>query len=626
MKKSTFLITVILLTLSFNIMAALDSVHVDAFMDGLIASKLKDNNIAGATACIVKDGEILLLKGYGYSDLEERLHVNPEETLFRIGSVSKLFVWVAVMQLVEKGFLDLNRDINDYLIDFQIPDTFEEPITMTHLMSHTPGFEDIITGLFAEELAMMPLDKLLQKQLPARVRPPGVHAAYSNHGTSIAAHIVELLSGLDWSEYVEQNIIFPLGMHSTTFRQPLPENLAENMSKGYRYENGEMTEKPFEFVSIPPAGSTTTSARDMANFMRMFLQHGYFDETKILDSATYEKMLQPVMYHAPMVNPCRYGFMDMSIKCQKIIGHGGNTFWFHSLMALFPEHNMGLFISFNSDGGGAAYINALKAFVDQYFETKKELNPPIELSDKYLKKFSGSYKLNRYPHNDYTKIISLMMQGKTSVKDGMLRTNFMDEVNYWVPIDSLIFREKNSCEILAFEKDEKGRIAHGFLGEWPIMAVDRVPFYESQTLHLAIMVIAIIFSLIALVFWPVVFFTRRNYKPLRNTPSPLPVGAKLTAWVAALVLLCFYVLISITIGDADKVVFTAPPPPGMIMVLLLPFLFIILTIAMLYNAFKILPVNNIRIRSRFYYALLVLINIVAIAQLYYWNFVGFKYY
>ncbi len=626
MKKLTIFFTLVSMAFSLNLRADLDSVHVDAFMDGLVTSTLNDKNIAGATACIVKDGEVLLLKGYGYSDLEERKPVIPEKTLFRIGSVSKLFVWVAVMQLVEQGQLDLDRNINDYLVDIEIPDTFEEPITMTHLMSHTPGFEDIVTGLFSEKLAMRPLDEVLKRQLPARVRPPGVHAAYSNHGTAIAAHIVELISGIDWNQYVEENILHQLGMNNTTFRQPLPDDFTENMSKGYKYEGGELVEKPFEFVSVPPAGSTTTTAEDMANFMRMFLQNGHFNETVILDSATYDKMLRPVLYHAPMVNPCRYGFMDISHKCQKIIGHGGNTFWFHSLMALFPDHNLGLFISFNSEGGGISYIDVLDAFVEQYYYAEQELNPAIDISDKYLEKFTGKYKVNRYPHKDYTKIISLISQVDVSAKEGMLRSNFMGETNYWLPIDSLIFREKNSCEILAFEKDKKGNIAHGFLGRWPIMAFDKVPFYESQPLNLTIMVLAILFSIVTLVFWPVVFFTRRNYKPLRKAPETLPFGTKFTAWIAALILICFYIFLSIILGDAEKVVYTAPPAPGMIFVLLLPFIFIILTIIMLYNTFKLFSMKKIRIRSRLYYTLLVIINIFAIAQMYYWNFIGFKYY
>ncbi len=625
MKKLTVVYILLAIALTVNTRAELDSVHVDAFMDGLIASKLKDNNIAGGTACIVKDGKILLLKGYGYGDLEKRLPVNPDKTLFRIGSISKMFVWVAVMQLVEQGKLDLNRNINDYLTDFQIPDTFEDPITMTHLMSHTPGFEDIITGLFAEELAKKPLDELLSRQLPARVRPPGIHASYSNHGTAIAAHIVEIISGLEWNEYVEKHIITPLGMYNTTFRQPLPGDLAENISKGYKFEEGEMVERPFEYVSIPPAGSVTTTAKDMADFMRMFLQHGYFNDTIIMDSATYSKMLEPVMYHAPMVNPCRYGFMDMSIKCQQIIGHGGNTFWFHSLMALFPQHNLGLFVSFNSDGGAMAYQNVLGVFVDQYFEKKKELNPAIELSKDYMNKFAGNYKINRYPHTDYTKIISLMSQGKATVEENMLKTDFMGEVKYWVPIDSLIFREKHSCEILAFEKDEKGRIAHGFLGNWAIMAADKVPFHESQTLNMAIFLIAIILSLFLLIFWPAIFFTRLNYKPLRKTLKFLPVRAKLAAWWAAFILLLFYIVLSLAIGDPEKVVCSAPPASGMIFALMLPFVFIILTILMIYNSVKILPAKNIKLRSRTFYVLITIVNILVIFQLYYWNFIGFNY-
>ncbi len=626
MKKLVLLFTLLATVFSVKAEKEIDSDRVNNFMEGLIASKLIDNNIAGATACIVKDGEIILLEGYGYSDVEEQLPVDPNETLFRIGSISKLFTWIAVMQLYEQDELELDRNVNEYLEDFKIPDTFEEPITMTHLMSHTPGFEDIVMGLFAEDLVDKPLSELLEDQLPERVRPPGVHASYSNHGTALAAHIVEIISGMEWNEYVEKNILTPLDLQNTTFRQPLPDEMLDNMSKGYQFAGGELVEKPFEYVPLSPAGGTTTTAEDMADFMRMFLEKGRYNDNIIIDTATYNKMLEPVMYHAPMVNPCRYGFMDMSTKCQKIIGHGGDTFWFHSLMALMPGHNMGLFISFNSEGGGGSYMDVMDAFIENFFVKDRELTEAIEVDKKYLERFSGNYKPNRHPHSDYTKILSLMNQTEISVKDEMLRTEIRGDVKYWVPIDSLLFREEHSCEILAFEEDEKGRIAHGFLGSRPIMALDRVPFYESHRLNMAIFVIAIIFSIITLLFWPILFFTRRNYKPLRKAPKNLPFGTKFTAWIAALVLLCFYLFLSMAIGDAESVVFSAPPASGMVLVLLLPFLFIILSIIMIYNFYQIKQLKAIRIRSKIYYLLLIVINIAVIIQMYYWNFIGFHYY
>ncbi len=626
MKKLILLFTFLVGLFSVHGKVEIDSARLDAFMEGLIASKLTDNNIAGATACIVKDGEVILLEGYGYRDVEEKLPVNPQETMFRIASISKMFTWVAVMQMVEQGKLDLDRDINYYLEDFEIPDTFEEPITMTHLMSHTPGFEDIVLGLFAEDLAGEPLNELLKVQLPERVRPPGIHASYSNHGTALAAHIVEIVSGMEWNDYVEEYIIEPLDMHNTTFRQPLPEEMIDKLSKGYRFANGEMIEKPFEYVPLSPAGGATTTAEDMANFMRMFLQHGKFEDNTILDPATYDKMLEPVMYHAPMVNPCLYGFMDMSRKCQKIIGHGGDTFWFHSLMALMPEHNIGFFISFNSELGGGLYMDVLDIFIKHFFIKDQKLTEPAEFEKKYLKNFTGKYTPNRHPHSDYTKILSLMNQTEISVKDEMLKTEIMGDVNYWLPVDSLIFREKHSCKILAFEQDDRGNITHAFKGSWPIMAFSRVPFYESQSLNVAVLLIAIIFSLVTLLFWPIVFFARRNYKPLRKTPKALPFNVKFTAWVAAIILLCFYIFLSFSIGDPDKVVFSAPPGSGMGFVLLLPFIFIILTAIMLYNNYKILAIKEFRLRSRLYYIIISIINIIAIFQMYYWNFIGFNYY
>jgi len=253
--------------------------NLEPFMDGFMASKLKDKNIAGAVVSIVKDGNILLNKGYGYSDLSNMKPIDPNQTLFRIGSVSKLFVWLSVMQQVELGKLDLDRNINDYLTYFKIPDTYEDPINLRHIMSHTPGFEDRLIKLFSIDQAdLKPLKDLLPNDIPERIRPSGIQAAYSNHATAIAAHIVELTSGMVWEDYVEENIINPLGMKSTTFRQPLPFELEQKMSKGYAFANGQMVEKPFELIPLSPAGAVSTTAGDMALFMQMLLNKGSLND------------------------------------------------------------------------------------------------------------------------------------------------------------------------------------------------------------------------------------------------------------------------------------------------------------------------------------------------------------
>ena len=120
---------------------------VESFLDGIVPLQLKQKDIAGATIAVVKDGKLLFAKGYGYADVQNKKPVSAQETLFRPGSISKLFTWTAIMQLYEQGKLDLDRDINEYL-DFKIPDAFGKPITLKNVMTHTPGFEEQIKDLF----------------------------------------------------------------------------------------------------------------------------------------------------------------------------------------------------------------------------------------------------------------------------------------------------------------------------------------------------------------------------------------------------------------------------------------------------------------------------------------------
>ena len=213
----------------------LDPAGVEAFVDGFMTAYLEENGAVGGVVSIVENGHIVLAKGYGEDDRARHREVEARRTLFRVGSVSKLFIWTAVMQLVERGKVDLDADVNRYLEGVEVPATFKEPVTLAHLMTHTAGFEDHVLGLFAHDAtAVRPLRDLLADELPARVRAPGVVAAYSNHGAALAMLVVEQVSGMPWTEYVETQILGPLGMKRTTFRQPVPDALRDDVSIGYR--------------------------------------------------------------------------------------------------------------------------------------------------------------------------------------------------------------------------------------------------------------------------------------------------------------------------------------------------------------------------------------------------------
>src|SRR6202046_4962406 len=150
---------------------ALTTDDANAWLDGYLPYALKTADIAGAVVAIVKDGQILTLRGYGYADVAKRTPVDPKLTLFRPGSVAKLFTWTAVMQLVEQGKIDLDADVNRYL-DFKIPDRDGKPITMRNLMQHTAGFEEQAKGLISEDPKAPGLEPLLKQWVPERVFAP----------------------------------------------------------------------------------------------------------------------------------------------------------------------------------------------------------------------------------------------------------------------------------------------------------------------------------------------------------------------------------------------------------------------------------------------------------------------
>ena len=596
-----------------------DTLALEAFMDGVLTATLRDKNIAGATLSIIKDGKPVLVKGYGFSDEAKQIPVRPDHDLFRIGSISKMFTWVSVMQLVSQGKLDLNADINTYLKDFKIKDTYPEPITLKNLMTHTPGFEDRFVGLFGRDSSSLrPLGQILADDLPERVRPPGTYASYSNHGTALAAYIVEVVSGMNFNDYVEKNIIQPLGMTSTSLRQPLPKNLADRMSKGYKYNGGNYKEENFEYVPLYPAGSVSTTATDMIPFMRALLENGAVDGVRILDSATLALMKTPAHRHHAAVNPMRHGFMDVSRGGVEVIGHGGDTFWFHSMMALFPQSNVGFFLSFNTNEGGGVYLDVLTEFMDRYFPEATP-SPAIAMTKEHLDQFTGKYRANRHPYSDFTSAVSAMGDATITRRDSTgLTLRSGEKLREFVPIDSLIFREKNSTALVAFEKDKEGRVINMFIGNMPILALYKVTGLKSAELHLFILVVAIVMGVIALIFWPFVALSRIGFLSHRFT-KPMPFNARLIAWLNFLVLMIFYLGIASNASEEGIVYGTSS---ALKVFLWFPYLVVILTLAMIFWLVRIMPVRYHRVVSRLYYLALCAVSIVALWQLYYWNMFG----
>jgi CubicO group peptidase (beta-lactamase class C family) len=463
-----------------------DRAELAAFLDGIMAANLRDKHVAGATVAVVKDGALFYAKGYGYADVGRRTPVDPARTLFRIGSTSKLFTWTAVMQLVEEGKLDLDTDVNKY-IDFKIPATYPQPITLRSIMTHTPGFEDDGRDLFTEDSArMIPMGKWLATHIPGRVRPPLTYSSYSNYATALAGYIVQRVSGQPWDDYVEQHILQPLGMTHATTRQPLPAALRPDMSQGYTWGGGGYVSHPFEIVTgAAPAGSMSASATDMAKFMIAHLDNGVLDGNRILADSTAERMHARAFGHDPRLPGFALGFYEKSSHGLRIIGHGGDTRWFHTDLALIPEEKLGVFVSYNtSTGGELSFGPFLNEFLDHYYP----LPPPAVVASadakEQAKRVAGEYEFNRHSYTTFQKAIGLAGDIRVAAADSgrIVLHSALGDMRL-VPVGPLLYRDELGGDLVAFQADSKGRIARGFLGEAPMMTMERVPFSQSVTLH-----------------------------------------------------------------------------------------------------------------------------------------------
>lgn len=370
-----------------------DSTTLINFLEPFINDQLSRFNVPGMTISVVMDDEIIYAQGFGYSDYSPIKFVH-NQTLFRIGSVSKTFTAIAALQLVEDGILDLNTDINDYLVAFQIPDTFPEPITLKHLLTHTPGFEEFPAPVVYGSAVSLSLEEILMGYMPDRVNPPGVISSYSNYGLGLIGYLIQELSGKPFEQYIEDEILYPLGMNHTSFRQPLPAALALNMSNGY-YDG--VTEKYFEYVTLPSAGSCSSTASDMAILMLTLLNNGTYNGTEILQNTSVEMMFESQFLPHENLPGVGFGLYEFYPNNVKAWGHGGDTTFFHSNMILFPEENFGFFISYNSYNGAFAKSEFLDAFIQTFYPYTSDPIIPMEGFDKGLNQYTGYYiKARRY--------------------------------------------------------------------------------------------------------------------------------------------------------------------------------------------------------------------------------------
>jgi CubicO group peptidase (beta-lactamase class C family) len=542
--------------------------ELESFLDGFFAAAMNRYDVPGLVFSMVKDGDVFLAKGYGMADLETGRPVDPSKTLFRVASVSKLSTATAVLQLAERGKLDLHRDVNAYLTGLQLPSTFPEPITLAHLLTHTAGFDERVFGMDARTRAdLRPMADYLADRMPDRVLPPGDVFSYSNHGLGLAGLIVQEVSGMPFGRYTRENIFEPLGMTRTAFS--LPPKLEPDLAVGYVYRDYENQPVPYDYLQmLAPAGSLLSTGADMARFMLAHLRDGRLGEVRILKAETAQLMHSQQFTHHPKLPGSCYGFRES----------------FVNVLVLDLEADLGFFVSYNalSDDGreNGLHMELVQALYGRYFPAASPPmpEPPAGFLSR-ASRFTGSYRHNRYIRDSFGKLAAFVGEIRvTAEPDGTLRVYpkrpYLDPVSL-VEVGDLVFERGDGGGYAVFRQNEKGEITHLFVDFFGPAALDKLPVLESAYLHLRLIVVVVFLLLSGIVGWPLAYWLRR--------PRPAhPCGARAARWIAVTMgLLTLYAIGAVWVElNGPTMELSYGVPDRLVWLLRLPFLTTLLTLAM----------------------------------------------
>ncbi|MEC0168036.1 serine hydrolase [Paenibacillus graminis] len=373
----------------------LDKAEAAAFAAQFFEQKEVKEQLAGALLVIVKDGQVLLNKGYGYADMATKRPIDADKTLFRLASVSKLFTSAGIMQLAEAGKVDLDKDVQTYLPDLQIPNTTGAPLTLKHLMTHTTGFDN--TDSLDSDKAYT-LKDYLKNMMPTVVRKPGEAFRYDNFAFTLQGYIIEKISGLTFQDYVRKNMFKPLGMDRSSFI------FNDEVRKAIATPHNNNLEPIAQIPNVPdnsPQGGMFSTGADMAKFMLAMLNGGQAGGERFLTEASINAMEHTSVTIHPDIPGVGYAFETNYPKDYNgytVVEKGGDLAGFHSNLWLMPGQNTGMFLALNSDKGNLR-LPFFEQFMSRYFP-KTDAGPAFvkPAPDKQqLLRFEGLYRHLRTP-------------------------------------------------------------------------------------------------------------------------------------------------------------------------------------------------------------------------------------
>lgn len=456
-----------------------------------------------------------MLRGWGVADTTRDRSVDPAHTVFRVGSNSKALTATAVLHLAANHDIDLHDDLRPLLKDLPIRPPLDRTLTLHHLLTQSAGFNERLFGQHATHPAdWQPLSSYLRRHLPPRFIPPGEIIAYNDHHTALAGFVIEKVSGLSFSTYVERNVFEPLGMTLSTFRQTeLPDTIEQRIASGH-YKSGDGA-RPYkrDFIHTAPAAGLMSTAADMGRYIEALLSNGATSGNKVLSESDWRRQKEIQFRQHPLLTGRAYGFAENTINGVPVLYKDGQVTGFNARLLLIPDHDAGLFVAHNASILGtvanpflptAKFNRELSEFVIEQLVPPESRNMAQHHGDKpeYVRPahpnaYAGYYRTTVGSRHTMERLITMFDDVSVhSNKDGTLNIGGFD----FMPIGGDLFQYIEGGSSHRAFRVENGRATHLFLGS---ASYQRIPWfgYSNWTLRFAIAFPATFLILALLAGW-----------------------------------------------------------------------------------------------------------------------------
>ena len=496
----------------------LTSENLENFLDEFVPAEMEEAHVPGLVITVVSGDEVLLSKGYGYANIQHKIPMTPYANV-RAGSVSKSVLATGVIKLVEQGVLDLNAPVSDYITDLELADEFGPAATIGQLLTHMSGYPDTLVESHSPDLAGYdPLGEVLRTDLVPRAFAPGTVSAYSDWNFSLLGYAIEKATGSPYEIVLADLLFAPLGMENTTYLQPLPEAIYQDLATGYGwdYSKNQYYIVPHDFVRMSPGIALVTNGNDMGIYLRMLLNEGGFNGKQILDDQSLSLLLERQGGAHEYSRGWSYGFIENTISGRRVLYKDGNGMGFSNRVVLMPDQDLGIFISINhrnlgegmwlTRAAGMATRTLPSAIFEKFVpetEVKSlELQPPY--SDIDLDQFTGHYQKAGVSRDDFFKLEGMLDNVDVKTADG---GNLKIGSSVYQPVAPLVFQHLENPDFhIIFAENQENEVE--FLTFGGTGSYQKVPWYQARNFQIGLLVVITLISIVMVIAWP---FTRQGH-------------------------------------------------------------------------------------------------------------------